>query len=86
METNITSGNGVSLNLTNGAVYSIQHYVIKISSNVPSIGLFSPGIPVPSTNKTDHHAIAEILLKVVLNIITLASTSYCIYMYKGDSK
>jgi hypothetical protein len=28
---------------------------------------FSPGTPVSSTNKTDRHNIAEILLKVVLN-------------------
>ena len=32
---------------------------------------FSPGTPVSSTNKTDRHDIAEILLKVELNIITL---------------
>jgi hypothetical protein len=32
---------------------------------------FSPGIPVSSTNKTDRHDIAEILLKVALNTITL---------------
>jgi predicted secreted protein len=32
---------------------------------------FSPGTPVSSTNKTDRHDIAEILLKVVLNTITL---------------
>ena len=32
---------------------------------------FSPGTPVSSTNKTDRHNIAEILLKVVLNTITL---------------
>ena len=31
---------------------------------------FSPGTPVSSTNKTDHH-IAEILLKVALNTITI---------------
>ena len=30
---------------------------------------FSPGTPVSSTNKTDHHDINEILLKVVLNTI-----------------
>jgi len=30
--------------------------------------------PVSSTNKTDHHDIAEILLKVALNIITLTLT------------
>ena len=32
---------------------------------------FSPGIPVSSTYKTDCHDIAEILLKVALNIINL---------------
>jgi hypothetical protein len=31
---------------------------------------FSPGTPVSSTNRTDRHAIAEILLKVALNTIT----------------
>jgi hypothetical protein len=30
---------------------------------------FSPGTPVFSANKTDHHDITEILLKVVLNTI-----------------
>ena len=30
---------------------------------------FSPGTPVSSTNKTDHHDITEILLKVALNTI-----------------
>ena len=30
---------------------------------------FSPGTPVSPTNKTDRHDIAEILLKVALNII-----------------
>jgi hypothetical protein len=29
------------------------------------------GIPVSSTNKTDHHDITEILLKVALNITNL---------------
>ena len=32
---------------------------------------FSPGTLASSTNKTDHHDIAEILLKVALNTITL---------------
>ena len=31
---------------------------------------FSPGTPVYSANKTDHHDITEILLKVALNTIT----------------
>ena len=30
---------------------------------------FSPGPPISSTNKTDHHDITEILLKVALNAI-----------------
>jgi hypothetical protein len=39
---------------------------------------FSPGTPVTSTNnKTDCHNIAEILLKVALNIINQAY--YCLY-------
>ena len=33
----------------------------------PGTPLVSPGTPVSSTNKTDHHDIAEILLKVALN-------------------
>jgi hypothetical protein len=32
---------------------------------------FSPGTPVSSTNKTDRYDIAEILLKVKLNTLTL---------------
>jgi hypothetical protein len=32
---------------------------------------FSPGTLVSSINKTDHHDITEILLKVALNTITL---------------
>ena len=39
--------------------------------------LFSPGTLVSSTNKTDHHDITEILLKVALNTITLT-----LYFYK----
>ena len=33
--------------------------------------MFSPGTPVSYTNRTDRHDIAEILLKVALNTITL---------------
>jgi hypothetical protein len=36
--------------------------------------LFSTGTPVSSTKKTDCRDIAEILLKVALNIITLTLT------------
>jgi hypothetical protein len=64
----------VSLNPNHGKVYLIQHYVLKSLSVTCSTlaGLwFSPGTLVSSTNKTDCHDLAEILLKVTLNIITL---------------
>jgi hypothetical protein len=54
----------VSLNPFHGEVYAIQHYVIKFVSQ-----WFSLGTPVSSTNKTDSHDIAQILLKVALNTI-----------------
>jgi len=44
----------------------VQHYVIKFVSDLL---WFSPGTPVSSTSKTDHHDITEILLKVALNTI-----------------
>ena len=44
---------------------------------------FSLGTPVSSTNKTDHHDITEILLKVELNTITLTQdkevNSMCLF-------
>ena len=40
----------------------------------------SLGTPVSSTNKTDHHDIIEILLKVALNTITLTPFEYCKYL------
>ena len=46
---------------------------------------FSLGTPVSSTNKTDHHDIAEILLKVVLNTITLL-TNHIFFFYRYNSK
>ena len=56
----------VSSNLDQGEVYSIQHYVIKFSSDLRQVGGFIPGTPVSSTNKTDSHDISEILLNVAL--------------------
>jgi hypothetical protein len=41
----------------------------KVSQSLATGRWFSPGPPVSSTNKTDHHDITEILLKVVLNTI-----------------
>ena len=50
-------------------VYTIEHYVIKFVSDFATGRWFSPGTPVSSTNKTDRHDIAEILLKVALDTI-----------------
>ena len=48
----------------------IQHYVITfVTWWLATGGWFSPGPPIFSTNKTDRHDIAEILLKVALNTI-----------------
>ena len=41
----------------------------KVCQWLPTCRWFSPGTPVSSTNKTDCHDIAEILLKVPLNNI-----------------
>jgi hypothetical protein len=40
--------------------------MIKFVSDLRQVGVFFPGNPVSSTNKTDRHDIAEILLKVAL--------------------
>ena len=39
--------------------------------------MLSPGTPVTSTNKTNRHDIAEILLKVALNTITITLNLCC---------
>jgi len=60
--------NIVSSNPRSDEVYSIQHYVIKFVSDLRR---FSPGSPVSFTNKTDHHDLTEILLKVASNTLNL---------------
>jgi hypothetical protein len=40
---------------------------MKFISYLRQVGGFSSGTPVSSTDKTDRHDIAEILLKVALN-------------------
>jgi len=48
--------------------YNNEHYVI-VCQWLASGRRFSLGLPVSSTNKTGHHDITEILLKVALNTI-----------------
>jgi len=64
--------NVVSLDPADGKVYSIQHYVIKfeVCQWLAAGQWSSPCTSVSSINKTDHHDITEILLKVALNTIT----------------
>jgi hypothetical protein len=56
-----------------GEVYSIQHHVIKFVSDLWQVGGFIWVLRLPSNNKTDSNDITEILLKEVLNTITLSS-------------
>ena len=48
----------VSLKNAHGWVYSIQHYVIKVVSDLRQVGGFLLGAPVSSTSKTDCHDIS----------------------------
>ena len=61
---------GVSSNPAHGEVYSMQHYVIKFVSDLPQVGEFLLVLRLPPPIKLNHD-IAEILLKVMLNNITL---------------
>ena len=64
-------------------MYSILHYMIKFVSDLRQVGGFFPGTPVSSTNKTDHHDITEIVLKVALNTTTPAVLIYATYQKGG---
>jgi hypothetical protein len=47
----------------------VQHYVIKFVSDLRHVGGFLQVLRFSPINKTERHDIAEILLKVALNII-----------------
>jgi hypothetical protein len=51
-------------------------YGIKLVSDLRQSRWFSPDTLVSSTNKPDHHDMTEILLKVVLNTITLTPITH----------
>ena len=63
----------VSSNPIHGEMYSIQNYVIKFGR------WLSYGTLASSIKKTDRHDIAEILLKVALNTITLTQIDEKLY-------
>ena len=56
--------------------WGVQHYVIKFVSDLRTGRWFSPGPPVSSTNKTYHHYITEILLKVTSITIKQTKTYF----------
>ena len=63
-------------------MYSILHYVIKFVSKIWQVGGFLQVLWFPPSNKTDRYDITEILLKWVLNTITIASfTSKCMLLF-----
>jgi hypothetical protein len=61
--------NVVSSYPAHGKVYLIQHYVIKFVCDLRQVDGFLQVLG-SSTNKTDHHDITEILLKVALSTMT----------------
>ena len=64
--------NIVSSNPADGELYSIQHNMIKFVSDLREVTQwFSSDTLVFSSNKSDRHDIAEILMKVTLNTINL---------------
>jgi hypothetical protein len=63
--------NVVSSNPVDGDVYSKQYFVIKFVSDLWQVGGFLRILRFTSTNKTDCHELAEIVLKVALNTMTI---------------
>ena len=62
----------------------MQSYVIKFVNNLWQVGGFlRPDTLVSSTNKTDRHDIAEILMKVALNTIILSPYNKLILYLPG---
>ena len=51
------------------SVHDVQHYVIKFVSDLRHVGGFLRVLRFSPINTTERHDIAEILLKVALNII-----------------
>ena len=64
----------------------VVHWIIKFVSDLRQVGGFlCMGTPVSSTNKTDRHNIAEILLKVALKTISLTLIVHSKYYLRNRS-
>ena len=72
--TNVVSSNPAQARST-----LIQHYVIKIISDLRQVNVFLRVLQFPPPIKLSHN-ITEILLKVVLNIINLDSSKWHIHL------
>ena len=60
-----------------GGVYSIQHYVIKLISELGQVSGLLRIFQIPPPNKTNRHDITEILLKVALITLNKTKPHYC---------
>ena len=67
--------------MARGTRYNIMWY--NVCQWLATDRWFSPATLVSSTNKTDRHDIAEILLKVVLNTITLTHLTFNIQNWQN---
>jgi len=59
-----------SFYLSSGIILYYHFFFVNLIIHIKVLW-FSPGTPVSSTSKTDHHDITEILLKVAFNILTI---------------
>jgi hypothetical protein len=69
---------------SSGKVYSIQHYVIKFVSDLRQLGGVHQVLRFPPPNKTDHHDIAEIFLKVALNTINQIKPTHLLVYQRNN--
>jgi hypothetical protein len=74
MFVHVSKGSKILPQCTNpdhGKLYSIQHYVIKFVSDLRQVGGFLRELQFPPPKKNDCNDITEILLRVILNTVTL---------------
>jgi spore coat protein CotF len=74
--------NNIKTKLTNN-MFNVSNYgavVIKYVIDMRQVSGFFHSTPVSPTNKTDCHNIIEILLKVVLNTITITISNYSLVL------
>ena len=79
----ITGSDILYYNIYTSPSWAIQSYVIKFVQLLATDRWFSLSTPVSSIKKTDRHNMVEILLKKVLNNITISpSWVYSLILYR----